>query len=182
MNHEKTMYRLPRLPLPLFVALLAGGCAPSGGGTYFAVDLLQTSLGESCAIGPNLADDRSTFLQNDTFVFYSGPEDAVYLDIGSTTLGGAKTEDGFEFRGESLDIEFPTGEIKQSVTLVQTISWKPDASGAWVTGIISSSRGESYSCDAAVGQCPSSSECTSTTPFNARRIDGVGFEHDPLTD
>jgi hypothetical protein len=182
MNHEKTMRPIRMMSLPLFVALLAGACAPSGGGTYFAVDLLQTSLGESCAIGPNLADDRSTFLQNDTFVFYSGPEDTHYLDVGSTTLAGAKTDSGFTFRGESLDIEFPTGEIKQSVTLVQTISWEPDGTGAWVTGTITVSRGESYSCDAAVGQCPSSSECTSTTPFNARRIDGVGFEHDPLTD
>jgi hypothetical protein len=160
------------------LAFLASACGPSGGGTYYAVDLQQTTLGDNCDIGPNLTDDRSTFRVNDVFVVYAGSDGTQYIDIGDVSLAGSEIEGGFEFKGESLDIEFPTGEIKQSTSITQKIEWKPD--GSFVEGKMTYSESTSYSCDAAVGQCPGSTECSQTTPFTARRLEGVSFEHDPI--
>jgi hypothetical protein len=166
--------------LVLSLALLAvvGACGPAGGGTYYAVDLQQTTLGNNCDIGPNLADDRSTFRANDVFVVYAGSDGNQYIDIGDVSLAGTTIDGGIEFKGESLDIEFPTGEIKQTTSITQKIEWKPD--GSFVSGTMTVSESTSYSCDAAVGQCPGNTECSRTTPFTARRLDGVSFEHDPI--
>jgi len=167
-----------RLMISLAPFAIACACGPVGGGTYYAVDLQQTTLGNNCDIGPNLADDRSTFRENDVFVIYSGSDGTQYIDIGEVSLVGTSVEGGIEFKGESLDIEFPTGEIKQSTSITQKVEWKPD--GSFVNGTMTVSESTTYSCDAAVGQCPGSTECSRTTLFTARRLDGVSFEHDPI--
>jgi hypothetical protein len=170
------MTRLRLVPLALIASVC--GCSALGGETYYAVDLQQTTLGNNCDIGPTLADDRSTFRVNDVFVTYSGSDGFQYIDIGAVSLAGSEIEGGIEFKGESLDIEFPTGEIKQTTSITQKVEWKPN--GSFVDGTMTISESTTYSCDVAVGQCPGDTECSRTTPFTARRLDGVSFEHDPI--
>ncbi len=161
-----------------------------------ALTLVGVGLTTSCAFGPgdykvytiavaaevvdpacpdagdpeDVAMDVDTYLASGTYYVFAGPEDIFYLDNGVAVLEGMTTDGGFEFSGQSVDVEVngPQTTTSETRTLVTFNVDGKAVSGTAVTTI-------SYSCTG--DGCGDNTTCTRTSPFVGSEIDGVDIEH-----
>jgi len=101
----------------LAVSSMAGaaGCGGLGAGDYevyrVAYDAVTTDA--SCyadnMIPEDKKDDTTTFRSGSTFILYVDGGDLPLLDTGDLVLEGSKTDNGYTFSGDQVDITYPPG-------------------------------------------------------------------------
>jgi hypothetical protein len=98
-----------------FVGLVGcNGNLSEGDYKAYRVAFEATDMGDDCyagaAIPDSIRDDHTTFQNADTFIVYMSNDQDVMLDTGDVVLAGDGDEsDGYEFRGEAVDVEVPAG-------------------------------------------------------------------------
>lgn len=171
-------YRTAAMAAGLVAALGVAGCGGIGPGDYviYRVAMGSAKNGGDCAPDDNTKSDSSTFRTSSTFILYGGPDDAFYLDTGTTTVSGVEEGDGYKFTGKSVDVQFAANGDKSTHEEDTTITMAVD--GAAVNGSIRTTTRDSYAC-VDPNQCPTDMACTRTVPFVGAEVEDVNLEHDP---
>lgn len=125
---------------------------------------------------PNAASDSTTIRESGTWIIYASINDAFYLDAGSNTLEGVATDNGYQFTGKEVDVQYdaPDGTgSKRTTTDAFTIDIIVD--GEAISG--SSVWKTTYGCAGMTcgEKIPS---CTRTTDFVGTHVDEIQLNHD----
>ena len=111
------IYKLGSI-LGVAAALSAGtGCtnAELGPGDYLVFRVAQASSApdancfQNKQIPPSLAEDSTSLLGAGSYIMYATEERGYFLDAGKVVLEGKLDVDGYDFRGELVDVEVPAG-------------------------------------------------------------------------
>ncbi len=156
---------------------LSGGCGGLGPGDYVVYRVAQSELVDSSSCpgydDPSQKSDSSTFLSTSTFILYAGLEDVYYLEAeGQATLEG--TEDGgtYSFSGKTVDVEYPTPDIKFTSTTSASVSMTVDGASANGTATVTTST----KCSGT--GCPDDTSCKQTSEFVGTEVEDVELKHD----
>ncbi len=159
--------------LALAGATFTSSCA-FGPGDYKVYSLAMSEPVMSADCNPNLDPaelaEKNTVLASGTYYLFAGPDDVFYLDTGLAVFEGSKTDDGYSFAGETVEIEVLAGQTHTQET---TTSITVSVDGKAVSGmaVIQSN----WSCMG--DMCPGSTSCTSTTAFVGAEVKDVDIEH-----
>lgn len=98
------------------LALAATGCGGIESGDYLLlrVAFADSEQNASCyvdgEIPKEIKDDTTSFRSGATLILYRGPTETYYLDTETTVMEGARKDDTFTFKGESVDVEYVNGQ------------------------------------------------------------------------
>lgn len=155
---------------------MTAACGGFGAGDYavYRVSSPEPKLSGQCSNDPN---HKTTFQNGSTFIMYAtsgDSEDVYYLDVGSSVLTGATTDEGWSFTGKTTDVQDGGGTTVTSTTTltVDVVDEGDQVSGTWtsVQEVTCSGNG----CDFVdVGKC------TATSSFVGVLIDDSAVSADP---
>ncbi|HTJ81315.1 MAG TPA: hypothetical protein VL400_06310 [Polyangiaceae bacterium] len=175
---SSTQSKMGRFTLGLAGLLVVGGAAACGGfgaGDYevFRISSPEAKLSGDCQNDP---DTTSTFYNGATFILYatSGDSDDVYyLDIGTTVLTGATTDDGYSFSGKSTNVQDAGGA---TITTTTTVTVALTVDGNQCSGTATTVQQSACS-----GNCDffDPSKCTSTSTFTGVLLEDTSVNADP---
>lgn len=157
----------------IIAALLLSGCG-LGPGDYvvYRVSFSTPDLTSDCypdgEVPSDRANDSTTFRETGTFILYTGAEDDLYLDTGEVTIAGARTDDGYEFIGETVDVDYFGDADANSETWIDTTTVDVMVSGPSIQGTLTAEA--EYFCTGADCPVDSDQSCTQTVDFVGTEI------------
>jgi len=168
--------RISLAPLALAAALCGvSGCGLGPGDHVFyrvAADLATQDAGcfQNNMIPDSVASDKSTLDGSATLILYITGDKVAELDTGAAVVEGAKTDTGYKFTGQTVDVEFPFGSNQTKTTQTTMLTIDLHIDGSTVTG--TSVTVISNKCEGAM--CPpdfNTRSCTQTSKFKGVEID-----------
>jgi hypothetical protein len=158
------------LPLCLIPVLTACG---AGNYQVYQIATASSTQSDGCyadgEVPEDLADDESTFSTGDTFVIFSAPEDAYYVQLSSgDSMPGTRDGKVYNFSAEVVDKEYESGANQsQELTTVVSSELKVTVDGRNVSGTSDTT----VTFDCAGDNCPDGTECTTSSDFVGVRVD-----------
>lgn len=158
------------------------GCSWIAPGDYkmFKMEITSTPTQTSGCFYPNSADpssesDINSAFANAIWVITVDTSDNVFLDVGSHTLQGKETDDGYSFDEKDVDVDFENNDAKKTKS-TRTVASKVSVTvdGKSIGGKITSTT--SYDCDGS--NCPvTRPDCTVTAKFSGTEVDDVQLHY-----
>src|SRR4051794_35319746 len=114
--------RISLAPLAMAAALCgASGCGLGAGDHVFyrvAVDLATQDAGcfQNNMVPDSIASDKSTLDGSATLILYITGDNVAELDTGTAVVAGQKTDTGFKFAGQTVNVDFPFGGVQTRTT------------------------------------------------------------------
>lgn len=125
---------------------------------------------------PNQASDSTSIRESGTWIIYASINDAFYMDSGTKTLEGVATDNGYQFTGKTVDVQYDQADgtgSKRTTTDSYTVDIIVD--GDAISG--TSTWKTTYGCAGTTcgDKVPS---CTRTTDFVGTHVDEIQLNHD----
>jgi hypothetical protein len=167
------------------VGSMLGGCGGLGPGDYviYKVAIEPGSKSSGCyfpADGPDLntKSDSTNARSSATWILTAGPEDQFFLDIGSASLVGEATDDGYDFSLRDVDVQYDdpndSTSTKRTTTTSTSISMTID--GDAVSGSATSKT--SFKCSGPNCGNQAIPSCTISNDFTGSDITDVELQHE----
>jgi hypothetical protein len=161
------------LGLTATASIGAAGCGLGAGDhVFYRVAVANTVSDKSCykndTIPDSVKDDSTNLSGGSTFILYLNADKTAELDTGSLVVNGQKTDTGYAFSGESINVEYPIDGIKTTATTQIDITLTID--GKTVTGTtktVTSSKCEGSACPPDFN----TQSCTKTNNFKGVEIE-----------
>ncbi len=154
-----------------------GGLSP-GDYIVYRIALQPAEQSADCFAGGqvpvNEQDDSSSLFTGATYVLYMGADEVPYLDTGSEVLSGSGEDDAYRFSGDRVDVNFPTDEQRETMTLSIDIELNVD--GEVVDGKRVDT--QSFECSGPACPDPPNQSCTTTRPFTGGEVSDVDLKHE----
>jgi hypothetical protein len=158
------------------------GCSWIAPGDYklFKMEISETTQSKGCfypdSANPNVESDTNSAYDNAIWVITVDSADNVFLDVGSHTLKGTETDDGYTFSEKDVNVDFENNDAKKTKT-TRTVSTKITVAidGKSISGKASTTT--SFACDGS--NCPpvTPPDCTVDAKFSGTQVDDVQLQY-----
>ncbi|MCA9718255.1 MAG: hypothetical protein H6713_12385 [Myxococcales bacterium] len=155
----------------LIALTLAGACDTADYVTYrvASASSVQDANCYPDGVPDSIRDDSSSLRAASSLNVFEGPEDERFLEFADVALAGSVVDGVYSFSGETVDVEYPTPELKTKQSAVHDISFTED--GKYITGTYTLTT--TTTCTGPTDQCDLIVQptCTTTTEFTGSRVE-----------